>query len=51
MSAIAKLGCCVFVSLTCCAGASGEGLHHYVFFNGMKRNATMAPNDNTTAMT
>jgi hypothetical protein len=33
MSVIAKLGCCVFVSLTCCAGASGESPHHYVFFN------------------
>jgi hypothetical protein len=33
MSVIAKLGCCMLVSLTCCARASGEGLHHYVFFN------------------
>lgn len=33
MSVIATLGCCLFVSLTCCAGANGEGPHHYVFFN------------------
>jgi hypothetical protein len=33
MSVIAKLGCCVVVSLTYCARAGGEGPHHYVFFN------------------
>ena len=33
MSVIAKLGCCLFVCLTCCARAGGEGTHHYVFFN------------------
>jgi len=33
MSAVAKLGWCIFLSLTCCVGASGEGPHHYVFFN------------------
>ena len=31
--AVAKLGWCMFVSLACCAGASGEGPHHYVFLN------------------
>ena len=31
--AVAKLGWCLFVSLICCAGAGGEGPHHYVFFN------------------
>jgi hypothetical protein len=29
----AKLGWCMVVSLTWCAGATGEGAHHYVFFN------------------
>jgi hypothetical protein len=33
ISAIAKWGWCLFVSLACCAGASGEGPYHYVFFN------------------
>jgi len=33
MSVIAKLGCCLFVSLACCAGARGASVHHYVFFN------------------
>ena len=33
MSVITRLGCCMFVSLTCCARASGEGPRHYVFFN------------------
>jgi len=33
MRAIAKPGWCLFVSLTCCAAAGGEGPHHYVFFN------------------
>jgi hypothetical protein len=33
MSVISKLSCCLLVSLTCCTGASGEGPHHYVFFN------------------
>jgi hypothetical protein len=32
MSVIAKLGCCVLVSLVCCARA-GAGLRHYVFFS------------------
>jgi len=31
--AVAKLGWCMFVSMTFCPGASGEGPHHYVFFN------------------
>ncbi len=33
MSVITKLGFCLLVSLTCCARAGAEGLHHYVFFN------------------
>jgi len=33
LSAIAKLGGWMFVSLGCCTDASGEGPHHYVFFN------------------
>src|SRR6267143_5752274 len=33
MNAAAKLGWCMFLSLICCAGASGEGPHHHVFFN------------------
>ena len=33
MSVITKLGCCMLVSLICCARASGEGPRHYVFFN------------------
>ena len=33
MSVIAKLGCCMLVSLICCARASAEGPRHYVFFN------------------
>lgn len=32
MSVSAKLGCCVLVSLACCARA-GAGPHHYVFFD------------------
>ena len=33
MSVTTRLGLCVLVSLFCCAGARGEGPHHYVFFN------------------
>ncbi|OHB76096.1 MAG: hypothetical protein A2Z25_09015 [Planctomycetes bacterium RBG_16_55_9] len=33
MSAMNKLGCCVFVSLAFCVYARAEGPHHYVFFN------------------
>src|SRR5207249_6584611 len=33
MSAVAKLGGCMIVSLTCWAGTGREGPRHYVFFN------------------
>jgi hypothetical protein len=33
MNAVGKLGRCMLLSLICCARASGEGPHHYVFFN------------------
>ena len=33
LRAVAKSGWCLLVSLTCCAGASGKGPRHYVFFN------------------
>ncbi|MGA2862882.1 MAG: hypothetical protein ABSF95_00165 [Verrucomicrobiota bacterium] len=33
LSVVAKLSWCLVLSVTCCAGASGEGVHHYVFFN------------------
>ena len=33
LSAVAKSGWSMFVSLTCCAGTNGEPPHHYVFFN------------------
>ena len=33
MAAFTKLGWCMLVSVTFCARATGQGLHHYVFFN------------------
>ncbi len=33
MNALAKWGRCAFLSIAWCAGASGDGVHHYVFFN------------------
>jgi hypothetical protein len=33
MNIVAKLSWGLFLSLACCAGASGAGMHHYVFFN------------------
>src|SRR6266404_6907409 len=33
MAAFTKLGWCMFVSVTFWARATGQGLHHYVFFN------------------
>jgi len=33
MNIVAKLSWGLFLSLACCAGARGAGVHHYVFFN------------------
>src|SRR5947208_12508127 len=33
VSAAAKLRWCILCIFTCSVGASGEGIHHYVFFN------------------
>jgi len=33
MNMVAKLSWGLCLSLACCAGARGAGVHHYVFFN------------------
>lgn len=49
ISVIAKLGCCLLVSLACCAGARGEGAHHYVFFGKDRERISDAAFLNTKA--
>jgi hypothetical protein len=48
MNGIARLSCCVFVSLTCCARA-GAGPHHYVFFGQDRERISDAAFLNTKA--